>query len=179
LPATSPLPEVPAQTVILDAVPLSFGTQFVAGLPSAEPSRPGGLGPVKEAESAAAWEGIGSGPGTGLGPGTDGGTGGGVYRAGAGVTDPRLLKQVRPSYTPDAMRAKIQGFVELEVVVRADGTPGAIRIVRSLDPGGLDVSAIEAVRQWFAPGELGGVPVDVLVEDIAVIRTRSVRRSRQ
>ena len=165
LPATSPLPGVPAQTVMLDAVPLSSGTQFVAGLPSAEPSRPGGLGPGEGGGvGSGVGTGIGSGRGPGLGPGSDGGTGGGIYRAGAGVTDPRVLKQVRPSYTPAAMRARIQGFVELEVVVRTDGTPGAIRIVRSLDPGGLDVSAIEAVRQWrFAPGELGGIPVDVLV----------------
>ena len=67
-------------------------------------------------------------------------------------------------YTPEAMRAKIQGLVTLEVVVLRDGTPGDIRIVRSLDPGGLDRQAIAAVREWrFNPGRLNGVPVDVLV----------------
>ena len=69
------------------------------------------------------------------------------------------------------MRGKLQGVVELEVVVQADGTPGGIRVVRSLDPGGLDNSAIEAVRQWrFAPGLAGGVPVDVLVTIILTFK---------
>ena len=165
LPAPSPLPEVAVQTAILDAAPMASGTQFLAGLPSATPSGLAGLGPGEGGGvGSGVGTGIGSGRGSGLGPGSGGGFGGGAYRVGGGVTAPRVLKQVRPSYTLDALRARIQGFVELEVVVRADGTPGPMRVVRSLDPGGLDVSAIDTVRQWrFAPGELGGVPVDVLV----------------
>ena len=46
-----------------------------------------------------------------------GGTGGGVFRPGAGIVDPKVVKEVRPTYTPDAMRAKIQGEVLLEAVV--------------------------------------------------------------
>ena len=39
-----------------------------------------------------------------------------------------------------------------------------IRVVRSLDPGGLDDEAIVAVKQWrFEPGRLAGKPVDVMV----------------
>jgi len=33
------------------------------------------------------------------------------------------------------MRAKIQGDVELEAVVRPDGTVGDVRVVKSLDAG--------------------------------------------
>ena len=45
-----------------------------------------------------------------------------------------------------------------------EGFPSNIRVTRSLYPGGLDEQAIGAVRQWrFAPGRLGGTPVDVLV----------------
>jgi TonB family protein len=52
----------------------------------------------------------------------------------------------------------------LELVVTRDGLPSNIRITQSLDPRGLDEQAIGAVRQWrFAPGRLGGTPVDVLV----------------
>jgi protein TonB len=75
-----------------------------------------------------------------------------------------LIKQVRPNYTPEAMRNKIQGTVVLEAVVTSEGCPTRIRVVRSLDPGGLDEEAIATVAQWrFDPGRLGGAPVDVLV----------------
>ncbi len=52
----------------------------------------------------------------------------------------------------------------LELVVRSNGRPSDIRIVRSLDPGGLDEQAIIAASQWrFEPGRLSGKPVDVIV----------------
>jgi protein TonB len=57
--------------------------------------------------------GIGSGRGAGYGPGTDRNTGGGPYRPGAGITSPRVLREVKPQYTSDAMRAKVQGTVLL------------------------------------------------------------------
>jgi TonB family protein len=109
--------------------------------------------------------GIGPGTGSGLGPGTGGGTGGGAYRPGNGVTTPELLQEVKPAYTAEAMRAKVQGSVYLECVVRQDGSTGDCRVVRSLDPTfGLDQEAIRAARQWrFKPGTRFGQPVPVLV----------------
>jgi protein TonB len=109
--------------------------------------------------------GIGSGRGSGLGDGWGGGTGGGAYRPGNGVETPRLLKEVKPQYTAQAMRAKIQGEVLLECIVGVDGQVGNIRVVRSLDSAfGLDQEAIKAARQWrFAPGTRQGQPVPVLV----------------
>jgi periplasmic protein TonB len=109
--------------------------------------------------------GIGPGTGSGLGPGSGGGTGGGVYRPGNGVNLPRVLKEVRPNYTSDAMRAKVQGIVVLECVVRPDGTVGDVQVIRSLDSTfGLDQEAIKAAKQWrFAPGTRMGEPVSVLV----------------
>ena len=109
--------------------------------------------------------GIGSGRGSGLGEGWGGGTGGGAYRPGNGVETPRLLKEVKPQYTAQAMRAKIQGEVLLECIVQPDGSVGNIRVVRSLDSAfGLDQEAIKAARQWrFAPGTKQGEPVAVLV----------------
>ena len=75
-----------------------------------------------------------------------------------------MIKQVRPRYTGEALRHKVQGTVVLELVVTADGCPSQIRIVRSLDRGGLDEEAVLTVAQWrFEPGRLAGVPVDVLV----------------
>jgi protein TonB len=72
---------------------------------------------------------------------------------------------VKPQYTADAMRAKVQGTVWLECVVMPDGSVGDIKIVRSLDSVfGLDQEAIKAARNWkFVPGVRGGEPVPVLV----------------
>ena len=109
--------------------------------------------------------GWGGGPGGGRGSGTGPGEGpgaGDVYMAGVGgVSDPKLLFEVKPNYTVDAMRAKIQGVVIMEVDVLANGTvdPRHIRITRSLDPG-LDREAAIAVRQWrFRPSMRLGQPV--------------------
>ena len=73
--------------------------------------------------------------------------------------------EVKPQYTAQAMRAKIQGEVLLECIVQPDGSVGNIRVVRSLDASfGLDQEAIKAARQWrFAPGTKQGQPVPVLV----------------
>jgi TonB family protein len=109
--------------------------------------------------------GVGPGTGSGLGPGSGGGTGGGVYRPGNGVTLPRVLHEERPQYTSDAMRAKVQGTVLLECVVRPDGSVGDVQVVRSLDPTfGLDQQAVVAARKWrFAPGTRLGEAVPVLI----------------
>ena len=109
--------------------------------------------------------GIGSGTGSGYGPGEGGGTGGGVYRPGNGVESPRLIRSVRPNYTAEAMRAKVQGVVRLEGVVNADGSVGDVKVIRSLDSVfGLDQEAIKAAKQFrFYPGTRFGQPVAVLV----------------
>jgi periplasmic protein TonB len=109
--------------------------------------------------------GVGPGSGSGLGPGSGGGTGGGVYRPGNGVTLPRVLHEERPQYTSDAMRAKVQGTVLLECVVKPDGSVSDVQIIRSLDPTfGLDLQAVNAARKWrFAPGTRLGEPVPVLI----------------
>jgi TonB family protein len=108
--------------------------------------------------------GIGEGTGSGIGPGSGGGTGGGPYRPGAGITPPSIIREVRPDYTEEARRRGVTGDVELEIVVRADGTVGTVKVLRGLGSG-LDQRAVDAVRQWrFAPAKRFGTPVDVMVE---------------
>jgi len=109
--------------------------------------------------------GIGPGSGSGLGPGSGGGTGGGVYHLGTGIVSPVPVFQPRPNYTSDAMRAKVQGVVLLECVVRPDGTVSDVQVLRSLDPNfGLDQQAIETAKRWrFKPGTRMGEPVPVLI----------------
>ena len=124
--------------------------------------------------------GIGTGTGSGVGEGSGGGFGGGAFQPGSGINNPVLVREVKPNYTGEAMRAKLQGIVEMEAVVLPDGTvdPKSIRITRSLDANlGLDQQAVIAVKQWrFRPGTCarrdgcGGyafnqpVPVTVSVE---------------
>jgi periplasmic protein TonB len=108
--------------------------------------------------------GNGPGRGAGVGDGEDGGIGGGPYRPGSGVEPPRLLREVKATYSEEARRANIVGDVLMEVVVRADGTVSSARVTRGLGFG-LDERAVAAVRQWrFAPARRLGVPVDVAVE---------------
>lgn len=153
------------QQLTIPAVAMASGLET---LPGALEGVPGGtsLGPGSGGGAGTGrGTGIGPGDGSGLGPGSGGGTGGGVYRPGSGVTTPRPIREVKPQYTSEAMRAKIQGEVWVEAVVLPDGSVGRAEIVRSLDPVfGLDQEAIKAARQWrFVPGTRMGQPVSVLV----------------
>ncbi len=82
----------------------------------------------------------------------------------AGGRPPRLLEEVKPSYTREALGHAIQGVVLLNAIVLEDGSVGDVQVTRSLDPG-LDVMAIGALQRWkFAPAYLNGAPVAVIVE---------------
>lgn len=132
---------------------------------TAGPGNGGGVG-------AGAGTGIGEGSGSGIGEGSGGGTGGGPYRPGSGVTPPRLLREVRADYTDQARRAGLEGDVVLEITVQRDGTVGDIRLLQGLG-GGLNDRAMQAVRQWrFAPAQLRGTNVDVIVEVAVEFRLR-------
>jgi protein TonB len=84
---------------------------------------------------------------------------------GNGVTSPTVIREVKPQYTAEAMRAKVQGTVWLQCVVLPDGTVGNVQVTKSLDSTfGLDQEAIKAAKQWrFRPGSRMGEPVPVLV----------------
>ena len=88
-----------------------------------------------------------------------------VYEPGNGVSLPTLVREVKPSYTPQAIAARIQGTVLLSAVVLADGTVGDVIVIRSLDTQyGLDAQAVSAAKQWlFNPGMKDGVAVAVRV----------------
>jgi protein TonB len=67
--------------------------------------------------------------------------------------DPAVKTVIQPIYTPEAIEAKVEGDVGLDVVVAGDGTVSDVRVIRSLDGRfGLDDQAVRAARQWqFAP----------------------------
>lgn len=161
-PPPTPQIEIPAQQTATGVVELPG---MVSSLPTpAAPSQGSGEG---GGAGTGRGTGAGSGQGSGLGPGFGGGTGGGWYRPGNGISSPDVLHEERPQYTSGAMRAKVQGVVEVEAVVMPDGSVGQVQIVRSLDDRfGLDEKAIEAVKRWrFRPGIhiKSGKPVATLV----------------
>ena len=175
VPAATPQPttqpdqivEPPNEPIAISAQPLAAATQVTFGdLTAGAASRTNSRGPGDGS-------GVGddAGPGIGRGPG---GPGDGPLQAGNGVLAPRIRRAVDPQYTPDAMRAKVQGAVLLAAVVQPDGTVTDIRVIRSLDRVfGLDAKAIEAARQWeFFPGTRQGQPVPVLVNIELVFNLR-------
>jgi TonB family protein len=157
-----PTPEQPKEPPPLELVvpfkPMSDAEMTLPGVitPSAPTTGGAGAGPGT---------GAGSGQGSGLGPGFGGGFGGGAYRPGSGITLPSVLREVKPAYTADAMRAKVQGSVWLECIVMTDGSVGDVKVTRSLDPiFGLDQEAIKAAKLWrFRPGMRQGEPVPVII----------------
>jgi periplasmic protein TonB len=118
--------------------------------------------------------GVGSGTGAGVGPGSGGGMGGGSgggigsgigpYVVGGGVKAPALLFDPKPNYTEEARKARIEGVVLLQLVVRKDGSTDSFKVLRGLGYG-LDESAISTINnKWrFKPGTKSGVPVDVQI----------------
>src|ERR1700730_3021168 len=157
----------PVEELNIPAVAQASAADALQGLIDAQP-RPAtpsqGLGSGGGAGTGRG-SGIGPGTGSGLGPGSGGGTGGGVYHPGRGVDTPGPVHSVKPQYTSEAMRARIQGTVWVECVVQPTGVCTDVQIVRSLDPTfGLDNEAVKAARQWrFKPGMRLGQAVPVLV----------------
>ena len=157
-PTPEPTPEEPPEEQLnIPAQALAAATEISPGVIESNQ--------VSASTGSGGGSGAGAGEGSGLERGTGGGVGGGIYRPGSGVINPRILREVKPQYTADAMRAKVQGTVLLECVVLADGTVGRVDVVKSLDPTfGLDQEAVKAARQWqFLPGTRFGEPVAVLV----------------
>ena len=116
--------------------------------------------------------GVGSGRGAGVGPGEGGGMGGGrgggigsgvgPYVVGNGVKPPVALLQPLPAYTEEARKARAEGIVLIQAIIRKDGTVDSFKVLRGLGYG-LDESAINTIAtKWrFKPGTFNGSPVDV------------------
>jgi TonB family protein len=147
IPAVTSVVELPGAVTAVTAPTPSQGTGTLGG---------GGTG---------AGSGVGPGTGPGIGPGFGGGFGGGAYREGNGVSSPVLIRDFKPNYTGEAMRARIQGMVVMDAIVLSDGSVGPVRITKSLDSTfGLDQEAIATVKKWrFKPGLLRGEPVPVMI----------------
>jgi TonB family protein len=91
------------------------------------------------------------------------------------VTAPKVDHRVEAKFDDPALRDKVQGSVELRLVVDASGVPQRVKIARPLGYG-LDASAVEAVRKWrFVPGMKAGraVPTEVVVGQQFTLASRT------
>jgi protein TonB len=154
----------PAPAIQAPVVPVATDPIDRVGLPSAPATQRDSAGPGSGGGAGTGTgSGLGEGHGPGIGEGSGGGTGGGPYHPGTDIQPPILQREVKPDYTDDARRRAIEGDVGLEIVVRRDGTVGAVRVLQTL-AGGLEQKAIDAVRQWrFAPATRRGSAVEVVV----------------
>ena len=169
VPADSPLDMKPTVQMPIDFPtdsPLPIGDMTgPPGAPSSGPGSGGGIG-------TGSGSGIGPGKGPGYGPGEGGGMGGGrgggigngvgPYVVGNGVSEPIPIYEPRPAYTEEARKARTEGVLVLQAIIRRDGTVDSFVVIKGLGYG-LDESAINTIAtKWkFKPGTLRGVPVDV------------------
>ncbi len=78
------------------------------------------------------------------------------------IKPPVISKPVNPVYPDEYRRARVEGIVILEAAVSETGDVENVAVIKSLAPG-LDVAAVNAVRQWlFTPATREGQPVPAL-----------------
>lgn len=83
-------------------------------------------------------------------------------RVGSVTISPRLVTRVEPVYPAQALAARVQGVVILELRIDTTGKVTDARVLRSVPL--LDQAALDAVRQWvYAPTCLNGVGIPVIM----------------
>ena len=76
-------------------------------------------------------------------------------------TDVIPVVRVQPAYPRRAKQAGIEGFVTMEVLIRADGTVTRARVMESDPPRLFDEAALRAIERWkFRPKIVDGTPVE-------------------
>ena len=77
------------------------------------------------------------------------------------ATKPKILKEVKAVYPPEALKSKAQGEVVVDIRISKDGNVVDTKVVKSIPE--LDKAATDALKQYkFQPTLLNGKPVDVL-----------------
>jgi TonB family protein len=90
------------------------------------------------------------------------------------LTAPVPEHKVDPAYPIELMRQNVGGTVALRAVIRADGSVGDVRVVRSVDDR-LDRYASEALSRWhFYPATRNGIPVNL--EAVVMIPFKPIHR---
>jgi TonB family protein len=84
---------------------------------------------------------------------------------GGRIAVPQRVSSAPPTYPAIAKAARVQGVVELSIVIGANGNVERAQIVKSIPQ--LDKAALDAVKQWkYAPTVVNGaaVPVTMVVQ---------------
>ena len=80
-----------------------------------------------------------------------------------GVQEALLIDKVIPLYPPIAMKARVQGVVQLTALISREGRVVQLQVLSGHPM--LIASAIEAVKQWrYRPTLLSGVPMEVVTQ---------------
>jgi protein TonB len=66
---------------------------------------------------------------------------------------------VQPRYPPMAFRRKVEGYVEVQFTVLADGSVSDVSVVRSEPRAMFDREAISAMQKWKFQAVPGAEPV--------------------
>lgn len=88
---------------------------------------------------------------------------------GSGVMDGGAMVKVpvQPDYPVSALRNRIEGEVEVEFTVRADGSVADVDVIRANPRGVFEQSAVRAVLRWqFAPKRRNGVAMPARVRQV-------------
>lgn len=76
-------------------------------------------------------------------------------------TDVIPVVRVQPAYPRRAKQAGIEGYVTMEVLIRADGTVTRAKVLESDPPRLFDEAALRAIERWkFRPKIVDGTPVE-------------------
>jgi TonB family protein len=87
-----------------------------------------------------------------------------VYSADtAGLQMPVATHTANPPYTAEALKARVEGTMAIEVTIGTNGRVLDALVTQGLNPQlGMDEQAIAALSEWtFQPGTLNGQPVAV------------------
>jgi TonB family protein len=75
------------------------------------------------------------------------------------ITPPIPIYKPDATYTKEARAAKLQGTVQLDVMIAADGTVSDVKVTKGFDKG-MDENAAQTVKKWkFLPAMKAGKPV--------------------
>ena len=96
-----------------------------------------------------------------------------LYRVGGGVSEPKILESVPPRFPPEARGPGAGGSVDVEAVIRQDGSIEIQRIISS-ESSAFSEAAVAAIEQWrFSPGMRNGEPVDVVLDIVVTFNSRN------
>ncbi len=170
MPSESPLDNRPTVQMPID-IPqdASLPIGDMTGPPGSTSSGPGSGGGIGTGTGTGVGPGKGAGYGPGEGGGMGGGRGGGIgsgvgpYVVGNGVSEPIPIYNPRPNYTEEARKARMEGVLVLQAIIRRDGSVDTFKVIKGLGYGLDEISINTIATKWkFKPGTLRGVPVDVL-----------------